>query len=240
MRVGIDATGWLNRRGYGRFARNAVGRLVERDGETHYVLVIDEESAREAELPAGVERVAVKLGAPPGEAAAAGSSRSPVDLLRLTRAVRKLGLDAFVFPALQTYYPVVGTPTVVGLHDTITDDLPDLVAASRKERTFLRIKQSVAVRRSAVLFTVSKAARDAVSGGLGIAPERLAVVPEAPDPVFSPREGDARAAGLAATGLAPGDPFLLYAGGISPHKDVETLVDAYALLRQEIPAAPPL
>ena len=34
MRVGIDATSWANRRGYGRFARNVIRRLVELDPDT--------------------------------------------------------------------------------------------------------------------------------------------------------------------------------------------------------------
>ena len=33
VKVGVDATSWTNRRGYGRFARNAVGRLVEIDAD---------------------------------------------------------------------------------------------------------------------------------------------------------------------------------------------------------------
>ena len=46
LRVGVDATSWVNRRGYGRFARNAVGRLVALDNSSTYVLYIDEQSAR--------------------------------------------------------------------------------------------------------------------------------------------------------------------------------------------------
>ena len=40
MRVGVDATSWANRRGFGRVARNAVGRLVELDLDTDYVFFI--------------------------------------------------------------------------------------------------------------------------------------------------------------------------------------------------------
>ena len=65
----------------------------------------------------------------------------------------------------------------------------------------------------------------------GIAPDRLRLVPEAPDPVFSPRSGARLAAGLAEVGLAAGDRSILFVGGISPHKNVETLIDAYALSR---------
>ncbi len=49
MKVGVDATSWANRRGYGRFARNVVSRLVT--GEDEYVLFTDERTAREEELP---------------------------------------------------------------------------------------------------------------------------------------------------------------------------------------------
>lgn len=240
MKVGIDATSWANRRGFGRFARNAVGRLVELDRETEYVFFIDEQSADAATLPSrGVER-RVRLKARPAEAAAAGSSRTPADLLRLTRAVHRDRLDAFLFPSVYTYFPVLGTPTVVGLHDTIIESLPELTVASRRERTAVRLKHAVAVRRASVLFTVSEASREAIAGHFELPAERLRLVPEAPDPVFTPRSGAALAAGLAEAGLQTEDRFFLYAGGISPHKNVETLIDAYALARADALGDPPL
>ena len=225
----MDATSWLNRRGFGRFARNAVGRLVELDPATDYVFYIDRQSADGAGLPAGGEERRVALGEAPSEAAAAGSSRSLRDLLRLTRAVRRDRLDAFLFPSVYTYFPVVGTPTVVGLHDTIVEQLPGLTVPSRRERAAARLKHRVAVRRASRLFTVSEASRAAIVAHFGIAPERVRLVPEAPDPVFTPREGDRLAAGLGEAGLEPGETFFLFAGGISPHKNVETLIEAYAL-----------
>jgi glycosyltransferase involved in cell wall biosynthesis len=240
MRVGVDATSWANRRGFGRFARNAVGRLVELDHETDYVFFIDEQSADSAVLPPGGHERRVMLGAPPAEAAAAGSSRTLVDLFRLTRAVRSDRPDAFLFPSVYTYFPVVGTPTVVGLHDTIVESLPALTVPSRRERTAARLKHAVAVRRASRLFTVSEASREAIAAHFKLGPEQLRVVPEAPDPVFSPRTGDRLAAGLAEAGLRKEERYFLYAGGISPHKNVETLVDAYALARGDRRARVPL
>lgn len=229
MRVGVDATSWTNRRGFGRFARNAVGKLVESDRQTDYVFYVDEQSADGAVLPAGAEARRVSLGTAPSEAAVAGSSRSLADLLRLTGAVRRDRLDAFLFPSVYTYFPVVGTPTVVGLHDTIVEHLPDLTVPSRRERVAAGLKHRIAVRRATRLFTVSEASRQAIAGHFGIAAERLRIVPEAPDPVFAPRTGDRLAAGLAEAGLEPGERYFLYAGGISPHKNVETLIEAYAV-----------
>jgi len=120
VRVGVDATSWVNRRGYGRFARNSVRTLVESDPQTTYVMYIDALTADEADLPAGAQTRRVELRRAPSQAASAHSSRSVGDLLRMALAVRRDALDVFLFPSMYTYFPVVGTPTVVGIHDAIS------------------------------------------------------------------------------------------------------------------------
>lgn len=239
MRVGVDATIWANRRGYGRFARNAVGRLVELDPDTAYVLLIDEESARGAELPAGAETLRVGLSRKPSEAASADSYRPPGDLLRLGAAVSRARFDAFLFPSVYTYFPSIGAPTVVGLHDVITDDFPELTLPSRRARTFWQAKQRLAIARARKLFTVSESARSEISARLRIPAEKLAVVPEAPDAVFTPRPRADVDRALDEIGLPAGQAFLLYAGGISPHKNIETLLEAYAVVRGAAGDGPP-
>lgn len=231
MKVGVDATSWVNRRGYGRFARNAVTRLVALDGETTYVFVVDEASARTTELPG--DRLVVKLSRPPTEAASAASHRPATDLLRLAAAATGARFDALLFPSVYTYFPSVGAPTVVGVHDLIAEDFPELTVPSRRARTFWQLKQQLAIRVARRLFTVSQSARAAIAARLRIPPEKLAVVPEAPDPVFTPRSGSQVERAAAEVGLAPGQRYLLYAGGISPHKNIETLVEAFARLPRE-------
>lgn len=224
MRVGVDATSWVNRRGYGRFARNALARLVELDADTTYVFVID--AATHADLPG--EQLTVRLSRPPAEAASAGSYRPPADLLRLGAAVTRARFDAVLFPSVYTYFPSAAAPTIVGVHDLIADDFPELTLPSRRARTFWQIKQRLAIRLARRLFTVSESARAAISARLGIPPAKLAVVPEAPDPVFTARTRAEVEHAAAEVGLAPGQRYLLYAGGISPHKNIETLLDAFA------------
>ena len=202
MRVGVDATSWVNRRGYGRFARNALARLVELDADTTYVFVID--AATHADLPG--EQLTVRLSRPPAEAASAGSYRPPADLLRLGAAVTRARFDAVLFPSVYTYFPSAAAPTIVGVHDLIADDFPELTLPSRRARTFWQVKQRLAVRLARRLFTVS----------------------EAPDPVFTARTRAEVEHAAAEVGLAPGQRYLLYAGGISPHKNIETLLDAFA------------
>ena len=231
MRVGVDATSWVNRRGFGRFTRNAVTRLVELDSATTYVLLLDEASAGAGDLPSAAAQLVVALGRPASEAASADSRRSLRDLARLSRAARSAELDAFLFPSMLTYFPVPRVPTVVGLHDTIAQDLPELTFPSRRSRILWALKQRVAMRTAAHVFTVSAASREALARRVGVAPERLTIVPEAPDPVFHPRSRPECERVLGEFGLDGARDFVLYAGGISPHKNIETLLDAFAGLR---------
>lgn len=239
-KIGVDATSWVNRRGFGRFARNAVSRLVELDGDTGWFLYIDDRTAREVDLPVGAHTRAVALARRPSEAASAGSNRSGRDLLRLANAVRRDRLDAFLFPSVYTWFPVVGVPTVVGLHDTTATDLPALTFPTRRERFLWDAKHRLAVRRAAGLFTVSAAAQSALSRQLGIPAESLPVVPEAPDPVFFPRGDPERAVALASLGLEADERPFVYCGGISPHKNIETLLVAYDDFRRRRDDAPRL
>jgi glycosyltransferase involved in cell wall biosynthesis len=228
MRIGVDATSWTNRRGFGRFTRNSVERLVALDPETTYVLLLDAASAAAADLPLDAERLVVPLDRPASEAASADSNRGLLDLVRLARAARAARLDAFLFPSMLTYFPVPGVPTVVGLHDTIAEDHPDLTFPSRRSRSLWGLKQRVVMKTAARLFTVSAASRAAVAHRAGIESARLPIVPEAPDPVFFPRTPEEVARELLRLGLDGDRGFVLYAGGISPHKNIETLLDAYA------------
>jgi glycosyltransferase involved in cell wall biosynthesis len=240
LRIGVDATSWVNRRGYGRFARNAIGRLVELDHETTYVLHIDEPPAGGAELPPGAEAVRVPVSEPQSQATAARSRRSVGDLIRMSRSVRRSEIDAFLFPSAYSYFPVLGVPTVVGVHDLIAETFPELTLPTRRARELWRLKTTIAVRRARRLFTVSETSRDLLSQNFGIERDRLAVVPEAPDPVFSPRPANRVAAEVERLGVDPVEGFILYAGGISPHKSIETLVDAYGLMRRSRAVLPRL
>lgn len=235
MRVGVDATSWVNRRGFGRFARNAVRALVEADRDTTYLMYIDSTTAESADLPSRAEIRRVPLGRPPSEAASANSSRSLLDLLRLGRAVRRDRPDVFLFPSVYTYFPVVGTTTVVGIHDAIRVELPHLIVPGLRARLFSSLKERLALAGAARLFTVSEASRRAISERLGVPEGRLTVVPEAPDPVFRPARPGEIAAAKSAIGLREDERYLFYAGGISPHKNLETLIEAHASLQPPRP-----
>lgn len=229
MRIGVDATSWTNRRGHGRFARNVVGELVAGGGD-EYVLFTDEPIAREAELPQGAAIRPVPIGSPP----AADAPRSLRDLARVSRAVQHEALDVFLFPSVYTWFPVLRAPTVVGIHDLIAEQHPELTLPTRGARARWQLKRWLAVKRAARIFTVSETSRKALASNLGVPEASLAIVPEAPDPVFGPRPADAIESALRPLELSH-LPYFVYAGGVSPHKGLETLIGAYARLGQTAP-----
>jgi O-antigen biosynthesis alpha-1,2-mannosyltransferase len=62
-------------------------------------------------------------------------------------------------------------------------------------------------------------------------PAKIPVVGEAPDPAFRPRPAADQERARSAVGLGPREPFVVYAAGISPHKNVEALIEAFARLQ---------
>jgi len=159
-----------------------------------------------------------------------GSRRIDAGARRKHAAASRDGLDAFLFPSVYTYFPVLRAPTVVGVHDVIARRHPELTLPRRRDRAFWLLKERVAVRRAAAVFTVSEASRAELVRTFGLAPERVAVVPEAPDPVFEPRPREAVARALGELGLGQDERIVVYAAGLSPHKNVETLLEAFASL----------
>jgi glycosyltransferase involved in cell wall biosynthesis len=230
VRVGIDATAWSNPRGFGRFTRNTVTRIVRSDSDSDYVLYVNAGSYPE-DLPEAGLRREVPLRHMPSASFPRGATRRPADLVRLSWAASRDGLDVFLFPSLLTYFPVFGMPTVVGMYDATAVTHTDLVLPSRQAQAFWFAKQTWAVRRATYLFTNAESARRDVIGHLHVPARRVVVVPAAPATVFYPRDDREQLSVLAHLGVPPQQPLFVYGAGINPHKNLGTLIDAFARVR---------
>lgn len=230
--IGVDATVWANRRGYGRFARGLLPQLAARVGPDRLLLFLDPQSALADDLPPGTRRLVVPLSEAPTSAASAQGRRSISDLLRMTRAVAMSRPDVIFFPSAYTYFPIVPpTRVVVTIHDVIAERHPSLVFPQRRLAWFWHAKMLLARSQAHLVLTVSQASRRAIIGQFRLSPDKVTVVPEGADPIFYPRsDSPTRAAALARQGLASSESFVLYVGGISPHKNLDTLLRAQARL----------
>lgn len=207
--------------------------MVRESPGDRFVCFLDAAAARTFDLSApNVQRVVVPLGESPTTAAGSDSARTPVDMLRLTRAVARERVDVFFSPSVYTYFPLPpGLPAVVTIHDAIAERFPELTLPSRRARLFWRAKVRLALWQCRLVLTVSDYAADEIAVVLGVSRERLRVTSEAPAGVYlAPRDPPAIAAAARRLGLPPGARWIVYVGGFNPHKHVDLLVRSHAAL----------
>jgi glycosyltransferase involved in cell wall biosynthesis len=243
MRIGVDGTCWANARGYGRFTRELLAAMVQLAPQDHFLFFLDEASGRTFDLAGhNVEPHRVTLSRSATEAASADGYRSPLDLLRMSRAVRRTSLDVFFCPSVYTYFPLpLGLPTVVTVHDAIAERFPELTFASPRARRFWNLKVKLALKQASLVLSVSEYAANDVSTRLGVDRDRLRVTGEAPATAFLPVTDQAVIEAQARkVGLPPGVRWFTYVGGFNPHKHVDVIVRAHARLASQVTAPPHL
>lgn len=235
MRIGIDATCWTNPRGYGRFTKDMLSALLERDRVNEYLFFMDSFTASQADFPSNARQVVVKLSESPTRAASADGRRGLQDMMKLGRAVAGEKLDIFFYPSVYTYFPVFSSARkIVAIHDVIAEKYPELIFKSWKNRLFWNMKTWLAIRQSDLILTVSQFSRQGIAEHFGIKPGRIKVVSEGADDSFGPvSDPQLLHDRLAVYGLSKTSRYVLYVGGIAPHKNLAALVAAFSRLMHE-------
>lgn len=155
---------------------------------------------------------------PLGGLAAGRAARGRADLYHAPHVTIPLGFDG---------------PLVTTVHDLI----PLLVREtmpSRSRRAVFRLMLEGAVRRSAVIICDTRHTAVTLYGA-GLRPRSLSVVPLGIAPTFRPQPPQAIATARQAHGLERD--YVIWAGAFRPHKNVATLVSAYAALPPTLRAA---
>jgi len=146
-----------------------------------------------------------------GALAAGRAARGAVDVYHAPHVTVPLGFDG---------------PLVTTVHDLIPllhpESMPNLA-----RRTVFRAAVDQAIRRSAVVLTVSRFTAQTLYD-FGYRPRHLAVTPNGVDGRFRPQPAEEVARVAATYGLPRG--YVLWVGAFKPHKNVHTLVEAYASL----------
>ena len=112
---------------------------------------------------------------------------------------------------------VVPAPHVVTVHDVIDLEFPQ--HAKRKVGPYWRRVVGPVLRSARAVITDDEATVPLLERYLGVDPSRVAVIPlgvDAPEPLLEP--------------MARARPYFFYAGNHRPHKDLATLVTAWASL----------
>lgn len=235
VKIGVDASCWINGRGYGRYTRELLRRMVERAPDSEWVFFMDRETAAAFDLDApNIRRAVSELDAAPAIAAAAGGSRGVADLLRLTRAVARERPDVFFSPSVYTFFPLPpGQRAVVTIHDTIVERFPELTVPTARARWFWKAKVRLALTQARLVLTVSSYSARDLAALFRLAPSRIRVAEAAPSAAFRPGTREEAARVAARAGVPPGAAWFVYVGGFNPHKRVDAIVRAHATIAAE-------
>lgn len=203
------------------YLRELVGALVEEAPGVRFSIVTTRRGAAALVRDGWRERAdVIALPADEGERV----RRQVSEQVLLPRLARRRGFD--VLHSLASVAPIFpGVPSVITVHD----------ATFYTHRTFgtlttlgMRVIVSQAARRADELLTVSAAAHDQICSVMGIAPERIAVVPNGVGRADRVAAGDH--ADVRARLSLDGDRLVLCVAAKRPHKNQEVLVRAAPLL----------
>jgi len=230
MKIGVDATTWQNKRGYGRFARALLDALVRVDHKNRYTFFVDSSDDTE-KIPGSIDLRLVQTTRATVDAASSEGARSISDMVRMSKAMADRELDVLLFPTIYSYVPVLSrAKKIVMIYDVIVEKYPELTLPSRRSRLFWKIKVGMGIRQASAFGTISEYSRDGIAAHFHIPAEKIHVVNGASDPQFQVLENPDVPFSIQQLGIFGFEKIILYIGGFGPHKNLPMLVDSYAKL----------
>lgn len=220
MRIGINARTLAYRfGGPTEYLRGLVTALLDLDAGHEFVLFYPEASHC-GTFPRATE---VDL---------ACRNRLAFDWLALPRAIRRHDCQVVLLPS-SNMPPMIPCPAVVTMHD-LGYFHPTLRLYKRADTAYMRLALPYAARHAAGLLTVSAFTRADLVRLTRARPERITVTPLACDPMYkAPPVPGAVPALRERLGLVRD--YILYAGNISPRKNLGTLLAAFARAGDRLP-----
>jgi glycosyltransferase involved in cell wall biosynthesis len=217
VRIGIDGRK-LHDFGIGTYIRNLLRQLARLDPSTEFVVLCRPEDTQ-AVTSLGENLLPVPETA--GNYSLAEQVKVPFKLKR--HGVTLFHAPHYVLP------PLVRCKSVVTIHDCIHLMFPQYLP-NRVALGYARASIAAAARRATRVLTVSESSKRDILRFVDIRPEKIDVIYNAHDERFTiePREEDVV---RVRERYQLQDPFVLYAGNVKPHKNLERLIEAFYLVR---------
>lgn len=209
--------------GVGTYTRNAVRTLTRLDRENEYVLLgIPSRLADVGPLPPNFVTVPAK----PDELSVAS-------FFQLHRILKHNRCDLLHVPHLFWKPQAIPCPYVVTVHDLL-DHMYRVNSHSEMKRTLHFYFTKRVLHRAARIFAVSHFSKKDTERLFKVAPEKIDVIYNAIDDRFLKGHATETDRQFIAERYQVNYPFLLYAGRISPHKNVVRIIEAFGALKGEL------
>jgi glycosyltransferase involved in cell wall biosynthesis len=209
--------------GVGTYIRNVVRTLGRLDRENRYLLIGSPAKVEEiGPLPPNFHTVPLLA-----------SDRSLQGYREFRTALQRLSCDLVHIPNLFSVPRMLPCPYVMTVHDML-----EHMSRAREQSGFWRSFHFQMTKRvlagAARIFAVSNFTRNEIEKLFEIPSDRVEVVYNAIDERFLHGHATAPERDLIARRYQVTYPFLLYAGRISPHKNVVRMIEAFSALKTEL------
>lgn len=222
MRVAIDIRR-INEFGVGTYTRNAIRTLAYLDHGTEYFLLGIPGKLGDIEpLPPNF----ITVPAHPNEF-------SLNSYLELHRILKYHGCNLLHVPHLFWKPQAIPCPYVVTVHDLL-DHLYRVNSASWLQRSLHFQFTGRVLHHAARIFAVSNFSKKDTERLFNVLGDKIEVIYNAPDDRFRLGHATEEDRKLIAERYQVNYPFLLYAGRISPHKNVVRIIEAFSALKAEL------
>jgi len=218
VRIGIDARK-LHDFGIGTYIRNLLRQLARLDRQTEFVVLCRPDDRE------GLGSLGENFRPVPETSKNYSISeqiRIPLALMR--EQVTLFHAPHYVLP------PLVPCRSVVTIHDCIHLMFPQYLP-NRFALAYARTSIELAARRATRIMTVSESSKRDILRFVDVKPDKIDVIYNAFDERFGvePREEDVI---RVRERYQLHDEFVLYAGNVKPHKNLERLIEAFDLVRK--------
>jgi glycosyltransferase involved in cell wall biosynthesis len=218
LRIGIDARK-LHDFGIGTYIRNLLRQLARLDRDTEFVVLCRPEDCE------SLASLGDNFRAVPERAA----NYSVAEQVTIPLALWREGVTLFHAPHY-VLPPLVRSRSVVTIHDCIHLMFPQYLP-NRFALQYARSSIALAARRAARVMTVSESSKRDILRFVETPADKIDVIYNAYDERFTvePREEDVV---RVRERFQLHDEFVLYAGNVKPHKNLERLIEAFELVRK--------
>jgi glycosyltransferase involved in cell wall biosynthesis len=218
VRIGIDARK-LHDFGIGTYIRNLLRQLARMDRQTEFVLLCRPEDRETLGALGENFRAVVET----------AGNYTLAEQVKIPWALKREGVTLFHAPHY-VLPPLVRCQSVVTIHDCIHLMFPQYLP-SRVALAYAKKSIDMAARRATRVMTVSESSKRDILRFVDTEPEKIDVIYNAYDDRFAidPREEDVV---RVSERYQLQSEFVLYAGNVKPHKNLERLIEAFYLVRK--------
>jgi len=227
MKIGIDARFYGPRvggGGIGRYVAELVTHLQELDQENEYIIFLKKENFHECKItnPNFYKKMV--------DVHWYGLKEQMV----MPREVRLSKVDFMHYPHWNI--PLFSrVPFIVTVHDLILIEDKHSARSSTRNKILHGFKYAIfrtvlenAIHRSKHILTVSSYSKEAILKHFGIRQDKITVTPNGIIPALNNKN-------ISLTKMGVYEPYFLYVGNAYPHKNLETMLEAFADFSEKIP-----